>query len=148
MTSLTQINSEIVLRYAAELCALQSALLGAWISQNPEAKDYDMLLDFPKECTVAFDGSWLAKRHGAGVQFVFEKGICIDVPFSVDQRDRIDPDRLYDYVASLGVFGSERSTKPRRIVFYDAFDELEASGKLVTLLDSLGRKLYGIATET
>ncbi len=148
MTSITQVNSEFVLRYTAELCALQSALLYAWTFQNPESKDYDMLLDFPKECSVAFDGNWLARRHGTGVRFLSEKGVCVDVPFSVDQPDKIDPDRLYDYVASLGLFASERSAKPRRLVFYDIFDELEASGRLITLLDSTGRKLYTIGVDT
>lgn len=140
------LSSEDVLRHCRVFCELQQGLITRWRKENPEAKDMEMLLDFKKEATFEHAGvEWTSKKHGVGVRFDSKTGTLIDVPFGIDQPDKIEPDRAYDYLVSIGAFDSLHTGKPRRSAIYQTFDDFEREGMLIVSADANGRMLYELA---
>lgn len=143
------LSSQEVLRYCRAFCELQQGLLAKWREENSEAKDMDMFLDFKKEATIKLDGvDWSSRKHGVGVRFESRTGTCIDVPYGIDHPNKIDPDRVYDYLVSIDAFSSPNAGKPPRSAMYFTFDYFEQKGFLIVSTDSKGRKLYNLAVES
>lgn len=140
------LSSEDVLRHCRALSELQQELIAIWRQHNAGAVDLEMLLDFKRETIVVHDGvEWTAKKHGVGVRFDSTAGTTVDIPFGIDQAQKFDPNRTYDYLVSLKVFEVLQSGKPRRNAIYATFDDLEREGKLRVSKDASGRSLYELA---
>lgn len=80
---------------------IQKKLIESFIHQYPNLKDYQFLLDFPKQGTIKLDDSnWNFSRHGKGIKFYQDtssKAKIVDVHCNITEPELFDLWRLSQY---------------------------------------------------
>ena len=83
---------------------LQQDLVEAFFEKNPDLKDMEWLLDFPKSGDVHVNGErWIFTRHGKGIRFIAENVSprkIVDVNSQIRSPELIDIWRLSQYFSS------------------------------------------------
>lgn len=81
--------------------AIQEKLIKSFMNQYPDVKDYQFLLDFPKQGTIKVDNNiWSFSKHGKGIKFYQDgspKAKVVDIHCNITEPEIFDLWRLSQY---------------------------------------------------
>lgn len=130
-----------LLEHIREFALFQIGLLRTWRAQlGPRCVDDIELIRLPTVELVFAGRTWSAIPHGVGVRFRSDSAL-VDVPFGINQPQRFDSDRVFDYLRSLGLL--ERAERSSFAARCEAWAE---SGALIRDFDELGRPVYSLGS--
>lgn len=132
-----------LLSHVRRLVLLQAGLLEVYARACPESKDSELLLDYPKQAFVEYDGeTWVARKHGVGVRFESETRV-VDVPSEVGCPTSFDSDRVFDYLDRIGEVAilGEGASSSLRARLSELFEQLACGGQVERTV-SRGHALY------
>lgn len=141
-------DNQLLLKAVHEFAELQGHLLSLWRAENPSSVDMEFFTDFPKTQKVhdPLHGEWMAKLHGSGVAFVREIGeVMVDVPYGVEYASLIEPNRVFDYLKSIGALALPDGEVITRDFLYSYFDQCVHSGRAKEYRTSQGKRLYSFS---
>ena len=141
-------DNQLLLKVIYEFVELQGHLVSLWRASNPLSIDLEFFSDFPKTAEVndPVHGIWLAKLHGSGVAFSKKfDNVKVDVPNNVEHANLIEPNRLFDYLKSIGALGLPNGDVMTREFLYSYFDQCVRSGRAKVWRTSQGQNLYSFS---
>lgn len=94
---------------------LQNCLFSVFKRNYPRVKDYNLLLDCPREGELDVHGQeWLFKKHGKGLTFTRKKPLpelIVNMHNYFSEPDVLDEWRLEQYLDSLNVSYSKKDVR-------------------------------------
>lgn len=89
-----------------EFVKIQEGLLNSLFREHPVFLNNPVLLNAPHQLELSIqDEKWIAKKHGAGVEFVRKipfPQIVVDAHNFIEKKNFIDAHRLHQFLESLG----------------------------------------------
>ena len=102
-------------KYINEMIQLQNSLFSVFKRNYPRVKDYNLLLDCPREGELDVHGQeWLFKKHGKGLTFTRKKPLpelIVNMHNYFSEPDVLDEWRLEQYLDSLNVSYSKKDVR-------------------------------------
>ena len=127
-----EISLELLPNEIRSLLLDQSALMSEFRAQYPELRDWDHLLDWPKNGFITTRRSkWAFNRHGLGIRFEMENsGTVVDIHRRVLDVAYFDDWRLLLYLQSRGYHISSSQLG-------SAIERLEMAGRIFRVGDEM-----------
>jgi hypothetical protein len=94
-------------KYIRQIIQLQRNIITTFKRVYPEVKDYNLLLDCPREGKLEINGQiWLFIKHGKGLKFIRKEPvpkIIVDIHNYFSEPNVLDEWRLKQYIESLNL---------------------------------------------